>query len=65
MNTGIISDVASPFGGVKESGIGREVRHLLRDNVMTMLIMLTVGFDTRNRRVPTGMARQTKVEFPI
>ncbi|KAJ3472283.1 hypothetical protein NLG97_g11120 [Lecanicillium saksenae] len=24
VNTGIISDVASPFGGVKESGFGRE-----------------------------------------
>lgn len=24
MNTGIISDVASPFGGIKESGQGRE-----------------------------------------
>lgn len=26
VNTGMISDVASPFGGVKESGQGREVR---------------------------------------
>lgn len=25
VNTGLISDVASPFGGVKESGQGREV----------------------------------------
>jgi len=24
VNTGFISDVASPFGGVKESGFGRE-----------------------------------------
>jgi succinate-semialdehyde dehydrogenase / glutarate-semialdehyde dehydrogenase len=24
VNTGLISDVASPFGGVKESGFGRE-----------------------------------------
>lgn len=25
VNTGTISDVASPFGGIKESGQGREV----------------------------------------
>lgn len=24
VNTGIVSDVAAPFGGVKESGFGRE-----------------------------------------
>ena len=24
VNRGIISDVAAPFGGIKESGIGRE-----------------------------------------
>lgn len=24
VNTGMVSDVASPFGGVKESGFGRE-----------------------------------------
>lgn len=29
VNTGMISDVASPFGGIKESGQGREVFQLL------------------------------------
>lgn len=29
VNTGIISDVASPFGGIKESGQGREVCQLI------------------------------------
>jgi len=28
VNTGLISDAAAPFGGVKESGFGREGSHL-------------------------------------
>jgi succinate-semialdehyde dehydrogenase / glutarate-semialdehyde dehydrogenase len=36
VNTGIISDVASPFGGVKESGFGREGSKYGVDEYMTI-----------------------------
>ncbi|KAF2205962.1 succinic semialdehyde dehydrogenase [Delitschia confertaspora ATCC 74209] len=42
VNTGLISDPAAPFGGVKESGFGREGSHLgIEEYVVTK--MITVG----------------------
>lgn len=35
VNTGIVSDVAAPFGGVKQSGLGREGGHLGIDEYLT------------------------------
>jgi succinate-semialdehyde dehydrogenase/glutarate-semialdehyde dehydrogenase len=41
VNTGLISDAASPFGGVKESGFGREGSHLgIEEYVVTKTITL-------------------------
>jgi len=41
VNTGLISDSASPFGGVKESGFGREGSHLgIEEYVTTKTITL-------------------------
>lgn len=42
VNTGLISDPASPFGGVKESGFGREGSSLGIDEYMTTK-MVTLG----------------------
>ncbi|KAF2007428.1 succinic semialdehyde dehydrogenase [Amniculicola lignicola CBS 123094] len=36
VNTGLISDIASPFGGIKESGFGREGSMLGIDEYMTV-----------------------------
>jgi succinate-semialdehyde dehydrogenase/glutarate-semialdehyde dehydrogenase len=38
VNTGLISDVASPFGGVKESGQGREVCFFLFFSFVLVLV---------------------------
>lgn len=41
VNTGLISDPASPFGGVKESGFGREGSHLgIEEYVVTKTVTL-------------------------
>jgi succinate-semialdehyde dehydrogenase/glutarate-semialdehyde dehydrogenase len=41
VNTGLISDPAAPFGGVKESGFGREGSHLgIEEYVTTKMITL-------------------------
>jgi succinate-semialdehyde dehydrogenase/glutarate-semialdehyde dehydrogenase len=41
VNTGLISDAAAPFGGVKESGFGREGSHLgIEEYVVTKTITL-------------------------
>jgi len=38
-NTGIISQAVIPFGGVKESGLGREGGHGIEDYLNTKLIV--------------------------
>jgi succinate-semialdehyde dehydrogenase/glutarate-semialdehyde dehydrogenase len=41
VNTGLISDAASPFGGVKESGFGREGSHLgIEEYIVTKTVTL-------------------------
>jgi succinate-semialdehyde dehydrogenase/glutarate-semialdehyde dehydrogenase len=35
LNTGVVSDVAAPFGGIKQSGLGREGGHLGIDEYLT------------------------------
>jgi succinate-semialdehyde dehydrogenase/glutarate-semialdehyde dehydrogenase len=35
LNTGVVSDVAAPFGGVKQSGLGREGGHLGIDEYLS------------------------------
>lgn len=41
VNTGLISDPAAPFGGVKESGFGREGSHLgIEEYVVTKMVTL-------------------------
>jgi len=42
VNTGLISDPAAPFGGVKESGFGREGSRYGIDEYMTTK-MVTMG----------------------
>ena len=43
INTGVISNEAAPFGGVKQSGIGREGgRYGLDEYLETKYVMLTV-----------------------
>src|SRR5271167_1473514 len=42
VNTGLISDVATPFGGIKESGFGREGSKYGIEEY-TVLIVLTMG----------------------
>merc|ERR1712232_497147 len=42
VNTGLISDAAAPFGGVKESGFGREGSHLGVDEYM-IIKTITIG----------------------
>jgi succinate-semialdehyde dehydrogenase/glutarate-semialdehyde dehydrogenase len=42
VNTGVFSDPAAPFGGVKESGIGREGgRHGLAEFIETKYVNLS------------------------
>ena len=42
VNTGIISDVAAPFGGIKESGLGREESKYGMDDFTTVK-SITIG----------------------
>ncbi|OQU96082.1 hypothetical protein CLAIMM_02217 [Cladophialophora immunda] len=47
VNTGIISDPASPFGGVKQSGFGREGSSLGIEEYMTVKSITLGGIDGR------------------
>jgi succinate-semialdehyde dehydrogenase/glutarate-semialdehyde dehydrogenase len=42
VNTGLVSDAASPFGGIKESGFGKEGSKYGLDEY-TVLKALTIG----------------------
>ncbi|KAI1022979.1 hypothetical protein LB503_000066 [Fusarium chuoi] len=46
INTGVISDWAAPFGGVKHSGMGREGSKYGVDDYMVLKTIVTGGIDT-------------------
>ena len=43
INTGLLSNEAAPFGGIKQSGLGREVAHYGLDDYMEIKYMLMGG----------------------
>ncbi len=45
INTGIISNEAAPFGGVKQSGLGREGSHFGMDDYLEVKYLLVGGLD--------------------
>jgi succinate-semialdehyde dehydrogenase/glutarate-semialdehyde dehydrogenase len=45
VNTGLISTEVAPFGGVKESGIGREGSHHGMEEFVELKYMLLAGLD--------------------
>ncbi len=45
INTGIISNEAAPFGGVKQSGLGREGSHFGIDDYLEIKYLLLAGLD--------------------
>ena len=45
INTGIISNEAAPFGGVKQSGLGREGSHYGIDDYLEIKYLLLAGLD--------------------
>ena len=45
INTGIISNEAAPFGGVKQSGLGREGSHYGMDDYLEIKYLLVGGLD--------------------
>ncbi|KAJ5081574.1 hypothetical protein NUU61_009838 [Penicillium alfredii] len=49
INTGVISDAAAPFGGVKHSGMGREGSKYGVDDYMTLKTIVTGGIDVWSR----------------
>ncbi|KAL3457670.1 Aldehyde/histidinol dehydrogenase [Aspergillus heterothallicus] len=46
INTGVISDAAAPFGGVKHSGFGREGSKYGVEDYMTLKTIITGGINT-------------------
>ncbi|KAL4884847.1 Aldehyde/histidinol dehydrogenase [Aspergillus karnatakaensis] len=46
INTGVISDAAAPFGGVKHSGFGREGSKYGLDDYLTIKTIITGGINT-------------------
>ncbi|KAI9929627.1 hypothetical protein ASPWEDRAFT_740991 [Aspergillus wentii DTO 134E9] len=46
LNTGVISDAAAPFGGVKHSGMGREGSKYGVEDYMTIKMIVTGGINT-------------------
>ncbi|KAH8900145.1 succinic semialdehyde dehydrogenase [Thozetella sp. PMI_491] len=49
VNTGVISDAAAPFGGVKHSGMGREGSKYGIEDYLQLKTVVTGGIDTRHR----------------
>ena len=47
INTGIISNEAAPFGGVKQSGLGREGSHYGMDDYLEIKYLLVGGLDRK------------------
>ncbi|KAI9147104.1 Glutarate-semialdehyde dehydrogenase [Paramyrothecium foliicola] len=47
VNTGVISDPAAPFGGVKHSGVGREGSKYGLDDYLVMKSVVIGGIDTK------------------
>ncbi|KAF4120099.1 succinate-semialdehyde dehydrogenase / glutarate-semialdehyde dehydrogenase [Geosmithia morbida] len=47
VNTGVISDVAAPFGGIKASGFGREGSKYGCDEYLVYKTIVTGGIDTK------------------
>ncbi len=43
INSGLLSNEAAPFGGVKQSGLGREGSHYGLDDYMVVKYMLMGG----------------------
>jgi hypothetical protein len=61
INTGLISTEVAPFGGVKESGLGREGSHLGMDDYLDVKLACIAlsdpsfrSFGTGSRIVPMG-----------
>lgn len=49
INTGIISDAAAPFGGVKQSGLGREGSRHGMDDYMHLKTIVTGNVNVKYR----------------
>ena len=49
VNTGIISDAAAPFGGVKQSGLGREGSRHGMDDYMQLKTIVTGNINVKYR----------------
>ncbi|WP_374315598.1 NADP-dependent succinate-semialdehyde dehydrogenase [Aquabacterium sp.] len=47
INTGIISNEVAPFGGVKQSGLGREGSHLGMDDYLVTKYLAMAGLDSQ------------------
>ena len=46
VNEGIISNAAAPFGGVKQSGLGREGSHYGMDEYLEIKYLCLGGLDS-------------------
>lgn len=49
INTGLISSAVAPFGGIKESGIGREASKYGMDDYLEMKYLCMAGIHDRPR----------------
>ncbi|EXA28659.1 succinate-semialdehyde dehydrogenase (NADP+) [Fusarium oxysporum f. sp. pisi HDV247] len=49
LNTGVVSDAAAPFGGVKQSGLGREGSKYGIDDYMSLKTVITGNVNVQHR----------------